>query len=64
MKFKIELTWSKIIALVLIVLAFIIDLEADNSGITFMFCIPFVVFLITGKQFIDGKLNTPLGSKE
>jgi len=63
MKFNIELTWSKLIALIMLVLGFVIDIKSNSNGTTFMFCIPFVVFLITGKQFIDGKLNSPLGKK-
>jgi hypothetical protein len=55
MKFLIKLTWSKIMALVIIVLAFVIDILSDKSGMVFMFSIPFVVFLITGKQLIDKK---------
>lgn len=53
MKFKITLTWSKIMALVIITLSFIIDIKANQNGTVFMFCLPFVVFLITGKQFIE-----------
>ena len=55
MKFLIELTWSKLCALVVIVLAFVLDLLADKSGTVFMFSLPFVVFLVTGKQLIDSK---------
>ena len=55
MKFAIILSWSKVMALVIIILAFVIDLEMKQGGSVFMFSIPFVVFLITGKQFIDSK---------
>jgi len=55
MKFIVELTWSKIMALVVILLAFAIDIHMKQSGTVFMFSLPFVVFLITGKQFIDMK---------
>ena len=55
MKFLIEMTWSKVMALVIIVLAFTIDIHMKQGGSVFMFSIPFVVFLITGKQFIDSK---------
>jgi hypothetical protein len=57
MKFIIELTWSKVMALVVIILAFAIDIYMKQSGTVFMFSLPFVVFLITGKQFIDLKKN-------
>lgn len=53
MKFKIVLTWSKIMALILSLLAFYIDIKNNLGGTVFMFSMPFVVFLITGKQFID-----------
>lgn len=52
MKFKIVLTWSKIMALAVLVCAFLIDKELGQNA-TFMFALPFIVFLITGKQFID-----------
>ena len=53
MKFLIELTWSKIMALVIAILGFVIDIKTNSGGTVFMFTIPFVVFLITGKQLID-----------
>ncbi len=55
MKFEITLTWSKILALVVLVLGFIIDIKTGSGGTVFMFTIPFVVFLITGKQYLDKK---------
>ena len=54
-KVKIELTWSKLTALIMLVLAFVIDVKYNNGGTIFMYVIPFVVFLITGKQLIDGR---------
>lgn len=53
MKFKIVLTWSKITAWLIIILAFYIDVKNNLGGTVFMFSMPFVVFLITGKQFFD-----------
>lgn len=53
MKFNIELTWSKIVALVVLGLAFTVDLTNSLPGTVFMFSLPFAVFLITGKQFFD-----------
>lgn len=54
MKFAIILTWSKIVAVFILGAAVYLDLQ--NEGIqAFMFAIPFVVFLITGKQFLDKK---------
>lgn len=52
MKFKINLTWSKIMALVVLAAAFYLDVQIKTNS-TVMFAMPFVVFLITGKQFID-----------
>lgn len=54
MKISIILTWSKIVALIILALAFILDLKT-NSSTAFMFSLPFAVVLITGKQLIDSK---------
>jgi len=51
--FKVELTWSKIMALVVLVLAFVLDYTFDKQGQVFMFSLPFVVALIMGKQGVD-----------
>ena len=54
MKFKIELTWSKLVALIIVGCAFYLDFR--NGGFAaFSFSLPFVVFLITGKQFFDNR---------
>ena len=57
MKVKLEifitLTWSKIMALVILILSFVLDWYNDKGGTVLMFAIPFVVFLITGKQYFD-----------
>ena len=53
MKFNIELTWSKLVALVVIGCAVYIDARNGLPGTVFMFSLPFAVFLITGKQFFD-----------
>ena len=54
MKLAIILTWSKIVAV--LILGCAVHLDINNEGIhAFMFAIPFVVFLITGKQFLDGR---------
>ena len=52
-KIDINLTWSKAMAAVVLLLGFILDLANKAGGTVFMYTIPFVVFLITGKQFID-----------
>ncbi len=54
MKFAIILSWSKIVAVLILGCAVYLDLQ--NGGIqAFMFATPFIVFLITGKQFLDKK---------
>lgn len=40
-------------ALVILILSFIMDWCNDKGGTVFMFSVPFVVFLITGKQYFD-----------
>lgn len=63
MKFRllVTLTWSKIMAFLIVGLAFGLDLK--NGGATcFMFSIPFASALIFGKQVIDSK--KPQGTNE
>ena len=55
MKFYINLTWSKIIALIVLISAVVLDLYLKTDGKIFMYSLPFVTFLITGKQFFDLK---------
>lgn len=55
---KIEVTNSKIIAYLMLFMSFAMDFLNDKGGTVFMYSIPFVVFLITGKQFIDAKKET------
>jgi preprotein translocase subunit SecF len=50
---SIYLTWSKIMAFMILTLAFIMDMYSDKKGTVFMFSIPFVVGLVIGKQFYD-----------
>ena len=54
MKFAIILTWSKIVAVLILGCATYLDVKNGGSS-TLMFAMPFIVFLITGKQFIDKK---------
>jgi hypothetical protein len=56
MKILVTLTWSKIMAFLVLGCAVFLDLKNDGST-AFMFAIPFVVFLITGKQYLDSKKN-------
>ena len=52
MKFNIKLTWSKFMALVVTTGAFFLDYKMGTNT-TFMFAMPFIVVLITGKQLIN-----------
>jgi len=54
MKFNITLTWSKSIALIIVIMAFVLDIRSGGSTAT-MYALPFVVVLITGKQVIDNR---------
>jgi hypothetical protein len=49
----INLTFSKIMAAGIFIGAICLDFANDKSGTVFMFSLPFVVFLITGKQYFD-----------
>lgn len=49
MKFNINLTWSKVMALLILIAAVAIDYLNTTNG-TFMFALPFIVALILGKQ--------------
>jgi len=51
---QITLTWSKIIALFVLVAAVMLDWKNGGSTVT-MYSLPFIVFLITGKQYIESK---------
>ena len=53
----ITLTWSKITAFLLLVVALFEDLYFKLDGKLFMFVVPFIVVLITGKQLIDWREN-------
>ena len=58
MKFLITLTWSKIMALLILASSVTLDVM-NKSASSFMFALPFVTFLITGKQYLDTKNNKP-----
>ena len=54
MKLLIELTWSKMIAFLVLGCAVFLDVKSGGAT-AFMFSLPFIVFLITGKQYLDSK---------
>jgi hypothetical protein len=58
---NITLTYSKLLALLIFLGSFAMDFANDKQGTVFMFALPFVVFLITGKQFFDAKKPTTNG---
>ncbi len=45
-------------AFIITVCAVFIDLRNGTNGSVFMFSVPFIVFLITGKQFLDKNKTT------
>ena len=49
------LTWSKFVALLVLGGAIFLDVKNGTGATAFMFALPFIVVLITGKQFIDKK---------
>jgi len=51
----INLTFSKIMAMLIFLGSFAMDFANDKEGTVFMFSLPFVAFLITGKQWFDSK---------
>ena len=58
---NITLTYSKLFALLIFLGSFAMDFANDKHGTVFMFALPFVVFLITGKQFFDAKKSSTNG---
>lgn len=54
MVIKIELTWSKVMALVILAYAFTMDVGVEGHS-ALIYSLPFIVFLITGKQVLDSK---------
>ena len=52
---RLDITMSKVMAYLMLIMAFIMDVLSDRQGTVFMFSVPFVVFLITGKQYFDSK---------
>lgn len=54
-KVRLDITFSKLVALLVFIGSFVMDFANDKAGTVFMFALPFVVFLITGKQYLDTK---------
>ena len=53
MKFNIELTWSKLVAVLILGSAVYLDTALKTEGKLFMFALPFVAGLIGLKQGTD-----------
>ena len=53
MKFRIELTWSKIMSLIMLAAATYLDIRYGKDGSLFMFAVPFAAGMIVGKQGAD-----------
>jgi len=56
-RIQVTLSWSKIMALLVLLMAFTIDLKYGNGGTIFMYSLPFAIALITGKQILDKNKN-------
>ena len=54
LKIKIEISFSKIMSLLVLIASVVMDILQESNSAT-MFALPFVVTLITGKQYIDYK---------
>jgi len=57
MKFNIELSWSKVMALLVLASAVFLDVHLKTAGKLFMYALPFITALIGIKQIIKGKSN-------
>jgi len=53
MKIQITLTWSKLVAVLVLGSAVYLDVKTGSGASAFMYALPFIVFLITGKQYLD-----------
>jgi len=62
MKTYINITISKIMAFLLLGVALFEDLYFKLDGKLFMYVVPFVIVLITGKQLIDWRENKNNGN--
>jgi hypothetical protein len=63
-QFAMTVTFSKFIALMILILSFVMDYHNNKGGTVFMFSLPFVVFLVTGKQIIDYKQKVETNTTE
>ena len=54
LKVNVEISFSKIMSLLVLIASVVMDILQESNSAT-MFALPFVVTLITGKQYIDYK---------
>ena len=54
LKVNVEISFSKIMSLLVLIASVLMDILQESNTAT-MFALPFVVTLITGKQYIDYK---------
>lgn len=50
-------------AILIIVMAFVLELKFKTGGAIFQFTLPFVVVLVTGKQFFDYRKDAKQDAK-
>ena len=58
MKFRITLTWSKVMALLVLSSSVFLDIHLNTDGKLFMYGLPFVTAMIGIKQVIRGRENS------
>ena len=63
MRLLITLTWSKIMAFLIIIGALYLDIS-NHTNSTFMFTVPFASALILGKQYFDKNRTYDSTNKE
>ena len=52
---KIELTWSKLMALLVLLYAYHMDLRTEDGYAALMYALPFIVIMIGAKQVMDSR---------
>jgi hypothetical protein len=61
-KFKIEVTLSKVMAFYALSLATMLDIKNGDTATAFMFTVPFVVTLVISKQYNDRKKESKINA--
>ena len=55
MKVEITLTWSKLMALLVLIYAFVMDIRVEDEHAALVYVVPFIVIMIGAKQALDLK---------